>query len=165
MSIDNCQVCEKRLDTDFFEYQVDGTLLCDGCLDELENEQEPVSGGCIHCGYEMSAMQWSNHERCPKCGESRSPVAEPGFTVEQQSSNRFTASQTAGTWIPTDLGGDPWVKPDLDGVTAERDRYKALAGELAESGKLMRDRLGLKMGTAAVEFNAALAKYEKEVRA
>jgi hypothetical protein len=41
MSIDNCQVCDKRLDTDFIEYQEDGTLLCDGCLDELENEQEP----------------------------------------------------------------------------------------------------------------------------
>jgi hypothetical protein len=41
MSIDNCQVCDKRLDTDFVEYQEDGTLLCDSCLDEVENEQEP----------------------------------------------------------------------------------------------------------------------------
>lgn len=41
MSIDWCQKCEKRLDTDFVEYQDDGTLLCDGCLDEIENEQEP----------------------------------------------------------------------------------------------------------------------------
>jgi hypothetical protein len=40
MSIDNCQGCDKRLDTDFIEYQVDGTLLCDGCLDELESEQD-----------------------------------------------------------------------------------------------------------------------------
>jgi hypothetical protein len=41
MSIDLCQKCDKRLDTDFVEYQEDGTLLCDGCLDEMENEQEP----------------------------------------------------------------------------------------------------------------------------
>jgi hypothetical protein len=41
MSIDLCQVCDKRIDTDFIEYQDDGTLLCDGCLDEMENEQEP----------------------------------------------------------------------------------------------------------------------------
>jgi hypothetical protein len=39
MSMDNCQVCEKRLDTDYIEYQEDGTLLCDGCLDELEIEK------------------------------------------------------------------------------------------------------------------------------
>jgi hypothetical protein len=41
MSIDFCQRCGKKLDTDFVEYQPDGSLLCDGCLDELENEQEP----------------------------------------------------------------------------------------------------------------------------
>jgi hypothetical protein len=41
MSIDNCASCDKRLDTDFIEYQDDGTLLCGSCLDELENEQEP----------------------------------------------------------------------------------------------------------------------------
>jgi hypothetical protein len=35
MSIDNCQVCDKRLDTDFIEYQEDGRLLCDSCLDGL----------------------------------------------------------------------------------------------------------------------------------
>jgi hypothetical protein len=40
MSIDNCQKCDKKLDTDFAEYQDDGTLLCDSCLDEAENEQE-----------------------------------------------------------------------------------------------------------------------------
>jgi hypothetical protein len=64
MSIDFCQKCDKRLDTDFVEYQEDGTLLCDGCLDEMENEQvgpvaEPKqctcslrkarSGGCDVC--------------------------------------------------------------------------------------------------------------------
>jgi len=36
MSIDNCQKCDKRMDTDFTEYQADGSLLCDGCLDEEE---------------------------------------------------------------------------------------------------------------------------------
>ena len=41
MSIDNCQVCDKRLDTDFVEYQVDGSLYCDNCLDEME--LEPVA--------------------------------------------------------------------------------------------------------------------------
>lgn len=34
--------------------------------------------------------------------------------------------------------------------------YRAHAESLAEAGKLMRDRLGLKFGTAAAEFNAAL---------
>jgi hypothetical protein len=41
MSIDNCQGCDKRLDTDFVEYQVDGSLYCDNCLDEME--LEPVA--------------------------------------------------------------------------------------------------------------------------
>lgn len=36
MSIDNCQGCDKRLDTDFVEYQEDGALYCDTCLDERE---------------------------------------------------------------------------------------------------------------------------------
>jgi hypothetical protein len=40
MSIDNCASCDKRLDTDFIEYQDDGTLLCDSCLDEMENETD-----------------------------------------------------------------------------------------------------------------------------
>jgi hypothetical protein len=40
MSIDNCQGCDKRLDTDFVEYQEDGTLYCDACLDEMETEEE-----------------------------------------------------------------------------------------------------------------------------
>jgi hypothetical protein len=38
MSIDNCQKCDKRLDTDWTEYQADGSLLCDGCLDDIERE-------------------------------------------------------------------------------------------------------------------------------
>jgi hypothetical protein len=41
MSIDNCQVCEKRLDTNYIEYQKDGSLYCDGCLDDMAAEQEP----------------------------------------------------------------------------------------------------------------------------
>jgi hypothetical protein len=41
MSIDNCNRCDKRLDTDFAEYQADGSLLCDGCLDDLEAKPEP----------------------------------------------------------------------------------------------------------------------------
>lgn len=41
MSIDWCQKCDKRLDTDFVEYQEDGSLYCDGCLDDMEAEKEP----------------------------------------------------------------------------------------------------------------------------
>ena len=143
MSIDNCQVCDKRLDTDHIEYQEDGTLLCDGCLDELEDEQA-------------------------------SPVAEPGFTVEQQSSNRFTASQTSGTWISTDLGGTTWVSTELERMTAERDRYKALTGELAEALEHLTgpkvcwceaDTKDSRLQFHAWECNTAragLAKYEQE---
>jgi hypothetical protein len=40
MSIDNCQKCDERLDTDFAEYQAGGSLLCDGCLDDLEAKPE-----------------------------------------------------------------------------------------------------------------------------
>jgi hypothetical protein len=43
MSIDNCQGCDKRLDTDFVEYQEDGTLYCDACLDDMETEEEMAS--------------------------------------------------------------------------------------------------------------------------
>jgi hypothetical protein len=31
MSIDFCQRCNKRLDTDFLEYQPDGSLYCGAC--------------------------------------------------------------------------------------------------------------------------------------
>jgi hypothetical protein len=43
MSIDNCQVCDKRLDTDFVEYQPDGSLYCGACEADLEEAklQEP----------------------------------------------------------------------------------------------------------------------------
>jgi hypothetical protein len=34
MSIDNCQRCDKRLDTDFVEYQPDGSLYCGACEDQ-----------------------------------------------------------------------------------------------------------------------------------
>lgn len=51
-----------------------------------------------------------------------------------------------------------------EALESERDSYKALAGELAEAGKLMRDRLGLKMGTAAAEFNKTLAKYDSAIK-
>ena len=43
MSIDNCQGCDKRLDTDFVEYQEDGTLYCNNCLDEMEEAKEAAS--------------------------------------------------------------------------------------------------------------------------
>jgi hypothetical protein len=39
MSIDNCNRCHVRLDTDFIEYQPDGSLYCDYCLDELDEER------------------------------------------------------------------------------------------------------------------------------
>jgi hypothetical protein len=70
-----------------------------------------------------------------RCDQHGNPVVEQGFTVEQQSSNRFTATSTSGTWISTDLGGTAWVSTELERMTAERDRYKALAGELAEALK------------------------------
>jgi hypothetical protein len=95
MSIDNCASCDKRLDTDFVEYQEDGTLLCDSCLDDLENEQA-------------------------------SPVAE------QKEESRCTMGVGNGS-------GKLFVHGDYDSIKAaqnivlERDRYKALAGELAEA--------------------------------
>lgn len=44
MSIDYCMKCDKRLDTDFIEYQEDGTLYCDACLDDMEEAALRVSG-------------------------------------------------------------------------------------------------------------------------
>ena len=43
MSIDWCQKCDKRLDTDFVEYQPDGSLYCGACEADIEEEklQEP----------------------------------------------------------------------------------------------------------------------------
>ena len=43
MSIDFCQRCNKRLDTDFLEYQPDGSLYCGACEADIEEEkhQEP----------------------------------------------------------------------------------------------------------------------------
>ena len=43
MSIDFCQRCNKRLDTDFVEYQPDGSLYCGACEADLEEAklQEP----------------------------------------------------------------------------------------------------------------------------
>jgi hypothetical protein len=39
MSIDNCQKCDKRLDTDFVEYQPDGSLYCGACEADIEEEK------------------------------------------------------------------------------------------------------------------------------
>jgi hypothetical protein len=39
MSIDMCTRCEKRLDTDFVEYQPDGLLYCDNCLDAMDDAE------------------------------------------------------------------------------------------------------------------------------
>lgn len=41
MSMSWCEGCEKRIDTDFVEFQQNGSLYCDNCLDEME--QEPVA--------------------------------------------------------------------------------------------------------------------------
>ena len=43
MSIDWCQKCDKRLDTDFVEYQPDGSLYCGACEADIEEAklQEP----------------------------------------------------------------------------------------------------------------------------
>ena len=45
MSIDHCNRCDKRLDTDYIEYQPDGSLYCDGCLDDIEEEQREGCSG------------------------------------------------------------------------------------------------------------------------
>jgi hypothetical protein len=154
MSIDNCQVCERRVDTDFIEYQEDGTLLCDACLDEMEHE-------AIEAAFDAVYDQHGN------------PVPEQGFTVEQQSSNRFTATSTSGTWISTDLGGTAWVSTELERMTIERDKYKALAGGLAEALKGVQTGdcwCGAGIGDPRLvshthnckQARAALAKYEQE---
>jgi hypothetical protein len=41
MSMSWCEGCEKRIDTDFVEFQQNGSLYCDNCLDEME--LEPVA--------------------------------------------------------------------------------------------------------------------------
>jgi hypothetical protein len=41
MSMSWCEGCEKRIDTDFVEFQQNGSLCCDNCLDEME--LEPVA--------------------------------------------------------------------------------------------------------------------------
>lgn len=47
MSIDNCQGCEKRLDTDFVEYQPDGSLYCDNCMDERDEDRSMTTPGIV----------------------------------------------------------------------------------------------------------------------
>jgi hypothetical protein len=107
MSIDNCQNCDKRLDTDHIEYQEDGTLLCGGCLDEMEHE-------AIEAAFDAVYDQHGN------------PVAE------QKAESRCTMGVGNGS-------GKLFVHGDYDSIKAtqnivlERDRYKALAGELAEA--------------------------------
>jgi len=109
-----------------------------------------------------------------RCDQHGNPVVEQGFTVEQQSSNRFTATSTSGTWISTDLGGTAWVSTELERMTAERDRYKALAGYLADVLQFIKRgndcwceantadaRLGLHTHECN-EVRKALAKYERE---
>jgi len=107
-----------------------------------------------------------------EAGMQVGPVAEQGFAVEQQSSNRFTATSTSGTWISTDLGGTAWVSTELERMTAERDRYKALAGELAEALRaaempvLMYNAYGWTDRDRVIpKIKEALAKYEQGVRA
>ena len=158
MSIDNCQVCDKQLDTDFVEYQDDGTLLCDGCLDEMENEQEsykvyvktdgPVpayltagkvyevdgdeeagwitfDNGDIEFIY-VKACSWLKERPWALCDQHGNPVAE------QKAESRCTMGVGDGA-------GKLFVHGDYDSIKAaqnivlERDRYKALAGELAEA--------------------------------
>ena len=40
MSIDYCHKCDKRLDTDFIEYQENGALYCARCFDDLEEQEQ-----------------------------------------------------------------------------------------------------------------------------
>ena len=40
MSIDYCHKCGKRVDTDYIDYQETGELLCNGCLNDMEGENE-----------------------------------------------------------------------------------------------------------------------------
>jgi hypothetical protein len=118
MSIDNCQVCDKRLDTDYIECQEDGTLLCGSCLDELENEQKVT-------GVDLAA------------------------------------------------GPDETIYTSRTDYRTERDRYKALAGELAEALKTavklvdtdairVRPTEAPLLMDALYLWNTALAKYEQE---
>jgi hypothetical protein len=139
MSIDNCQVCDKGLDTDHIEYQGGGTLLCDGCLDEMENEQ-----------YE--------------------PVAEP----KQCKCSLRTALVGDGCEVCNPAQSLEYCRENLAEAVAERDRYKALAGELAEALEHLTgpkecwceaDTKDSRLQFHTWECNtarAALAKYEQE---
>jgi hypothetical protein len=168
MSIDNCQVCEKRLDTDFVEYQDDRALLCDSCLDEMENEQESdkvyvkTEGPCpeyLTAGkvYEVDgdeeagwitfdngdiefiyvkACSWLKERPWTLCDQHGNPVAERRVVYG----------------IEARMG-------ELSMAEAERDRYKALAGELAWAASRYRQEAYKAIEEA---LNAALAKYEQE---
>jgi hypothetical protein len=215
MSIDNCQVCDKRLDTDFVEYQDDGTLLCDGCLDEVENEQESDK---VYVKTDDPCPEYLTAGKLYEVIGATNKKGEPGigrimddYGVEIVALIGLPTSHLyGGMWTLCDQHGDPLAEQDSPvaerqpaitwcealsiatklsnekvcgdatdyralaeaeyaELVAERDRYKALAGELAEAAKLAESALAFIYGGepldpsgAIAAMRAALAKYKQE---
>jgi hypothetical protein len=159
MSIDNCQGCDKRLDTDFVEYQDDGTLLCDGCLDELENEQHEVIEAAFDAVYDKVYVKTNGpvpeYLTAGKVYEAR--VDEWGYVEIADDKGKPTYSRL---WTLCDQYGNPIAETD----------WKALAGELAWALKriaytqqdICAPPLMSEAEAMRRQATAALAKYDQE---
>lgn len=170
MSIDNCQVCDKRLDTDFVEYQDDGTLLCDGCLDELENEQESdkvyvkTDGPCPEYLTAGKVYEVRDLDMVPRDTRGLGTLVDDQGVEIVALIGLPTSHLYGGMWAICDQYGNPLAEQQVTD-------WKALAGELAEAlATLMAAetnetwRYPTVLGPIVRKAKAALAKYDCSVR-
>jgi hypothetical protein len=178
MSMSWCEGCEKRIDTDFVEFQQNGSLYCDNCLDEMEMEPElgkvyvktdgPVpeylTAGKVYEAHEVDSFGFEFFDDDDDCRYSNfinSAVHGVTWTLCGQHGNPV-AEQRVAHEAESQMG-------DLSLVALDRDRYKALAGELAEAlGAVMEAetyeawRYPTVWRTIEREARAALARYKQE---
>jgi hypothetical protein len=148
MSIDNCQKCDKKLDTDFAEYQDDGTLLCDSCLDEAESEQEADKVYIKTDGPVPEYLTAGKVYEVRNCGSEGDGILV-GLIVDNFGEEIVglvglpTAHLYGGLWTLCDQHGNPVAEQ-------QEPDWKALAGEIA--AQCWRD-----VETKHIEMDSALA--------